>query len=482
MKIKKLYHYISSSILKTSPLLENNCQSITHDSRNASPHSLFVAIKGSLTDGHIHIETAIKAGSCAILLSNLGSFLSLKGKYPTVDFLLYQEGEGHRTLALASEFFYGLPATRLKLIGVTGTNGKTTTASIINFLLRSSGEKTALIGTNAYDLDGEILAATHTTPDPIQLQKLFCTCLKKQISTVVMEVSSHSAHQCRIGSAQFESLVFTNLTGEHLDYHRNMENYFNAKKSLFENSLSKNGLAIINVDDQWGKRLYEQFSTHQPYGFNLNIKDFKTLSNGSSFTFDKSLIETQLFGRFNAANATAATLAVQQYGITKPECLKWLSAFVGVAGRMQSVTLSTGATAFVDYAHTDDALLNVGQALKELPHHKIITIFGCGGDRDRTKRPRMASAAEKISDQVIVTSDNSRGEDIIEIMKDIKKGFNNSETVLFIPSRKLAIEKAVALSESGDIILVAGKGHEDYQIEHGKTTHFSDFETLSLLT
>ena len=454
---------------------------MTHDSRNVSKNTLFIAIKGSTSDGHQYIETSIQAGACSILLSCDDLFQTLKSKYPTVDFFLYQKPDGHRILALTSEFFYNFPAKKLRLIGVTGTNGKTTTASIINFLIRSSGEKTAIIGTNAYDLDGEILTASHTTPDPIQLQTLFCRCLDKGITTVIMEVSSHSAHQQRTGSAKFESLIFTNLTGEHLDYHRNMENYFKAKKSLFENALSNDGLAIINIDDQWGMKLFKQFLSHQPFGFDLNIGKFKTLSNGSTFQFKETLIKTQLFGKFNAANAIGAMLATQKHGISESECLKWLSTFVGVAGRMQSIKLSTGATAFVDYAHTDDALLNVGQALKELPHRRIITVFGCGGDRDRTKRPRMAKAAEKISDQVIVTADNSRSEDINEIMKDIKSGFNNPEFPLYISSRKLAIEKAVAISKSGDIILVAGKGHEDYQIEHGITTHFSDFETLSLL-
>ena len=481
MKTKNLCNYISSHILKASFASNNNFQSISNNSTTVTKGSLFVAIKGTTADGHGYIENAIQSGACAILLSSNDLYLSLESKYPTIDFLLYKEGDGHQVLALASEFFYKLPADKLCLIGVTGTNGKTTTASIINFLLRSSGEKTALIGTNAYDLDGEILEATHTTPDPIQLQTLFCRCLEKNITTVIMEVSSHSAHQHRIGSAKFESLVFTNLTGEHLDYHLTMENYFNAKKSLFENSLSQNGLAIINVDDQWGQKLFKQFENHQPFGFSLNIDDFKTLADGSAFKFNEVQIKTQLFGRFNAANVTGALLAAQKHGLSEAQCQKSLTAFLGVAGRMQSIKLHTGATAFVDYAHTDDALLNVGQALKELPHRKIITIFGCGGDRDRTKRPRMAKAAEAISDRVIVTADNSRGEDINEIMKDIKKGFHNPETVLFIPSRKLAIEKAVALSESRDIILVAGKGHEDYQIEHGITTHFSDFETLSLL-
>jgi len=481
MKTKKLYQALSPYILKTSHLSQNDCKGLSHDSRKVSPNDLFIAIKGSASDGHQYIENAIQSGACSILLSDPKLFSLLSSKYPTIDFLLYFLQNSYQILGLTAELFADSPAKKLRLIGVTGTNGKTTTASIINYLIRTAGEKTALIGTNAYDLDGEILEATHTTPDPIQLQNIFIRCLEKEITTVVMEVSSHSAHQHRMGSAKFESLIFTNLTGEHLDYHKNMQNYFDAKKSLFEESLSHKGLAIINTDDEWGQRLFKQFPTHQAYGFNSNISDFKTTPDGSVFKFNDTIIKTQLFGRFNAANAIAAILAAQHHGVTEQHCLEALRTFNGVAGRMQSFKVSTGATAFVDYAHTDDALLNVGQALKELPHRKIITVFGCGGDRDRSKRPRMAKAAELISDQVIVTADNSRSEDILEIIKDIKEGFNQPEAPLFVPDRKLAIEKAVALSKSGDIILIAGKGHENYQIEHGKTIHFSDFETLSNL-
>jgi UDP-N-acetylmuramoyl-L-alanyl-D-glutamate--2,6-diaminopimelate ligase len=296
-----------------------------------------------------------------------------------------------------------------------------------------------------------------------------------------MEVSSHSAHQGRIGQAKFESLIFTNLTGEHLDYHQNMENYFYAKKTLFETALTSQGLAVINIDDAWGKRLYKQFDSHQAYGFSHNIGQFTTTNTGSIFKLNQTIIKSPLFGKFNAANITAAFFATKHHGISEQQLLQRLKHFPGVAGRMQAVKLHTGATAFVDYAHTDNALLNIGQTLQELPHERIITVFGCGGDRDRSKRPRMAKVAEKISDQIIVTADNSRGENIYKIMDDIKSGFSNSATPIFIADRYQAIEKAVDISKKGDIILVAGKGHETYQIQNGKKNHFSDVETLNQL-
>jgi UDP-N-acetylmuramoyl-L-alanyl-D-glutamate--2,6-diaminopimelate ligase len=481
MKIKEIHDILSADLVTSTAPLVNNCLGITHDSRKIKSHWCFIAIKGSTSDGHSYIKQAIKQGACSILLSSESLFTALKNQYPTIDFLLYRATNSYKILAKLAESFYDFPAKKLKLIGVTGTNGKTTTSSIICDLVRASGEKCALIGTNAYDLDHEIFEATHTTPDPIQLQALLARCLEKKITTVVMEVSSHSAHQGRIGQTKFESLIFTNLTGEHLDYHQNMENYFHAKKILFETALAPQGLAIINIDDDWGKRLYKQFETHQAYGFCHNIHQFTPMSTGTMFTVNQNLIETPLFGKFNAANATAAFLAAKHHGISEQLILQRLKHFPGVAGRMQAVKLYSGALAFVDYAHTDDALLNIGQALQELPHERIITVFGCGGDRDRTKRPRMAAAAEKISDQVIVTADNSRNENIYQIMEDIKAGFSNPEAPLFIVDRLQAIEKAVAISKKGDIILVAGKGHENYQIQNNKKIHFCDFETLNSL-
>ncbi len=465
-------------IRKTREGIDENFNSIHQDSRKICQGDFYLAIVGATLDGHDFIRAAISLGANGILLSDLSLFETLSSEFSHIHFVLYEEGKGHLLLATAAEFIYDFPAEKLRLIGVTGTNGKTTTATIINYLLRSQNEKTALIGTIAYDLDGEVTPASHTTPDPLQLQKIFKRCLALGITTVVMEVSSHSADQRRFGSAKFESLVFTNLTGEHLDYHLNMENYFLAKRSLFVNSLASGGLSIINSDDEWGQRLLKEFPLQQAYGFGENISHFRTTPTGSSFYLGKELVKTTLFGEFNAANITAALMVCKGHGLSLSKCIAEVANFDGVSGRMQSVKLNSGATAFVDYAHTDDALYNVGRTLKKLPHSKIITVFGCGGDRDRKKRPRMAEAVEHFSDLIIVTADNTRNESLEQIFNDISEGFQASEKPLFIACRGEAIERAIGLSCSGDLILVAGKGHEDYQRIANETTHFSDFETL----
>ena len=466
-------------IKATRVCVDKEFKSIQQDSRHICLGDIYLAIVGSILDGHDYIRAAIKSGASGILLSDRVLFETLSSEFKDIHFVLYQAGKGHLVLASAAELTYDFPAHKLRLIGVTGTNGKTTTATIINYLLRSQKEKTALIGTIAYDLDGEVTVASHTTPDPLQLQQIFTRCLSLGITTVVMEISSHSADQQRFGSAKFESLIFTNLTGEHLDYHLNMENYFEAKRSLFVNSLASGGLSIINGDDKWGQRLLKEFPLQKAYGFQENISNFSTTSTGSSFSLGKELVETMLFGEFNAANITAAILACEKHGLSLDDCVRSIAVFGGVSGRMQSVKLDNGATAFVDYAHTDDALYNVGRTLEKLPHGKIITVFGCGGDRDRIKRSRMAKAVEHFSDLIIVTADNTRNESLQQIFNDISDGFECKDKPLFVACRREAIEKAVALSCPTDLILVAGKGHEDYQIIGNKTTHFSDFEILS---
>ncbi len=448
---------------------------LTHDSRQVEKAGAFVALKGNSVDGNKFIESVLQKGASLILTSSVKVIDEFAPKYPETVFVQFLENFDYAVLAKAAECFYHFPAKHLTLAGVTGTNGKTTTCYLINHILRNAGKKTALFGTISYDIDGDVYDATHTTPDPMQLQKYLSLALEKGVEIVVMEVSSHAADQQRTGSAKFDAVGFTNLTGDHLDYHESMQKYFNAKRSIFVNSLKSDGLAVINLDDEWGRKLAE--FNHCGYSFEL-VSNYQITAVGTEFEFDGLKVDVPLFGKFNVYNTLCAIGVCRKLGVYDQTIIKALKAFKGVPGRLQAVHLRNGALAFVDYAHTDDALVNVGKALLELPHNRLITVFGCGGDRDRTKRPRMAKAAELVSDIVIVTSDNSRTEEIDQIVSDIEKGFENSSIYQVETDRANAIAKAISIAEEGDIILVAGKGHEDYQIENGVTHHFSDLEEL----
>ncbi len=474
----QLLDYLGKFIVQTENVQDVVVQRLVADSRLVGPDDAFIAVKGSACDGNAFVEDAIKSGASIVVFSDPEVIEKFAGQFPETVFVQFLPGVDYPALAAAAECFYDFPADKLRMIGVTGTNGKTTTCYLINHILRSAGEKTALIGTVAYDIDGEVYSASHTTPDPLQLQHVLRQAVDAGVETVVMEVSSHAAHQNRTGSALFDIVAFTNLTGDHLDYHQSMENYFAAKRSIFTGSLSEDGVAVINTDDKWGCELAGEF-VGLTYGFNSNISDYRITENGSSFCLDGSLkVEVPLYGCFNIANAAAAVKSTLAYGIPAETIIHALKSFPGVPGRMQAVKLKTGALAFVDYAHTDDALRNVGRAVSELPHQRIITVFGCGGERDRTKRPRMAAAAAEFSDVIIVTADNSRNESLERIFIDILKGFEDGAQYDVVSDRGDAIAKAVAMSKQGDIILVAGKGHENYQIEKGVTKHFSDLEEL----
>lgn len=476
--LSMLLNELKCFVLRTENYQDILISRLVTDSRTVVTGDCFIAINGITTDGNCYIENVLRAGVSVVFFSDLSVIDKFFKKYPETVFVQFKQGDDYRFLATIAELFYQRPANKLRLIAVTGTNGKTTTCYLINHILRSVGVKTTLIGTVAYDIDGEIFSATHTTPDPLQLQRILQQSVDAGVETVVMEVSSHAADQNRTGSALFEIVAFTNLTGEHLDYHQSMENYFTAKRSIFSNSLANDGTAVINSDDAWGRKLISDFSG-LTYGFNENISDYKIIDYGSTFRLDGGIeIEVPLYGKFNIANTSAAFKVVQAYGITDKKIIDALKQFPGVPGRLEAVHLKTGALAFVDYAHTDDALRNVGNALSELPHQRLITIFGCGGDRDRTKRPRMATAASEFSDVIIVTADNSRNESIDIILDDIVKGFPKGCQYDVVADRGEAISKAVELSNAGDIILVAGKGHENYQLENGLIKHFSDVEEL----
>ncbi|MGL4853915.1 MAG: UDP-N-acetylmuramoyl-L-alanyl-D-glutamate--2,6-diaminopimelate ligase [Lentisphaeria bacterium] len=479
MNLESIITYLQSyTVLTAGPASkEVNVINFTSDSRKVENNFLFLAIKGSAFDGNLAINQAIAAGAKVIICSDPEIFEQYFLLYPHINFILYSSENGHIILAKLAELFANFPAKKLKFIGVTGTNGKTTTTTLINHIMRYCGIKTTLIGTVGYDINGKISEASHTTPDPVTLQKIFTESVIQGVDYVIMEVSSHAAVQQRIGSIFFDSLVFTNLTGDHLDYHQNMENYFLAKRLLFANHL--HGSAIINTDDQWGQRLHHEFGGIE-YGFKSSINKVTLNNNSSTFALQNPAIEitTPLVGKFNVANTVAAFHACCSCKLNEKQILEAITHFTAVPGRMQMVSLPQNITAFVDYAHTDDALKNVGEALLALPHKQIITVFGCGGDRDRSKRPRMANAVEQFSNTIIVTSDNPRTENPEQIFNDIKQGFKNSKSVIIEPDRALAIKLAINMANSGDLILVAGKGHENYQLINGQKLHFDDLEQI----
>ncbi len=446
------------------------------DSRKLTEHNCFIAVSGTVFDANTLVPEILASGVKTVFLSDKEVYDKMRKIYPDANLILFKVGEDYNLVGLIAEFYYGFPAKKLKLIGVTGTNGKTTTTAIITHLLRWQGIKTTYIGTLNFDIDGEVQPATHTTPDALVLQQIFAESVNRGVEYVVMEVSSHAVTQDRLGTSEFQALGFTNLSGEHLDYHKTIEQYFAAKSKLFNYHLAENGTTVINTDDNWAKKLFLQFD-HDDIGFH-RLKNIELKQNSSSFVFDDLAMTIPLAGEFNIYNTITAVSIVAALGFDKATLASIISKFPGVPGRMERVCLKSGATAYIDYAHTDAALENVGSTLKQLPHNKIISVFGCGGDRDRTKRPRMAKAVSEFSDIIIVTSDNSRSEQIGEIFEDIKQGFPHTDNVAFIPNRAEAIAYAVELSEEEDILLVAGKGHENYQIEDEVTHYFSDKDEL----
>ena len=454
---------------------------VTCDSRQVKPGTLFCAIAGSVSDGHDYIESAIKNGAIGIIHSrdledydhNI-SYLKVKQQY-----LAY---------ALVCELYFNNPAKEFRLHGITGTNGKTTTAFLLEHILAESNFRTGLI-TTVECRDGEDVAPSlHTTPEAWELQHLFRRIADNNCDDTVMEVSSHGLDQFRPGSAKFNTAIFTNLTGEHLDYHENMEKYFTAKKLLFLHYLDKNGTAIINIDDEYGRILAEELkhkkivSYGQGVDADCRIINLQTTTSGTSFELqikDNTFkISSPLIGEYNAYNACAAFIAATASGVDEQAAATILSSNIKVPGRLERFCDVRGVSYFVDYAHTDDALRNVLKNLRIIAEKRIITVFGCGGNRDHTKRPRMGAAAAEYSDLLIITSDNPRKENPLDIINETKAGVPDDTEFVIEPDREKAIKLASRLAKKSDIVLVAGKGHETCQDINGKLFDFDDRKIL----
>lgn len=452
---------------------------INIDSRQVESGHIFIAVRGTQTDGHTYIAKAIEKGAIAVACERLPETLDEKVTY----IKLTDTEEAVGKLATA---FYDDPTSKLELVGVTGTNGKTTIATLLYSMFRRLGYKTGLISTVCNYIDGEAIPTDHTTPDPITLNKLLGRMAEEGCKYAFMEVSSHAVAQKRISGLKFVGGIFTNLTRDHLDYHKTVENYLKAKKAFFD-KLPKNAFALTNLDDKNGLVMTQNTKAKVSTYSLRSLSDFKgkVLEDGFEgmlLSINNTEVNVQFIGRFNAANLLAVYGAACLLGKKPEEVLLALSTLRPVAGRFDSLRSPKGYTAIVDYAHTPDALQNVLNAIHEVLTGKgnVITVVGAGGNRDKGKRPLMAQEAAKQSDKVIITSDNPRFEEPQDIINDMLAGLSKDDMrkVISITDRKEAIRTACMLAQPKDVILVAGKGHENYQEIRGVKHHFDDKEIL----
>ncbi|MGA2878365.1 MAG: UDP-N-acetylmuramoyl-L-alanyl-D-glutamate--2,6-diaminopimelate ligase [Bryobacteraceae bacterium] len=450
---------------------------LEYDSRRVQPGFLFFAFPGARADGRAFAQQAVDKGAVAVV-SELPATREFHGNWIEVE-------HGREALALAARNFYGNPAERLKLTGVTGTNGKTTTTFLIDAVLRAAGMTTALVGTIEYRLAGEVRPAVNTTPESLDLYRLFEELEQAGGTHVTMEVSSHALALGRVYGLTFHTAVFTNLTRDHLDFHHTMEDYFAAKRLLFApQGTHAPEWAVINFDDEYGRQIGPSPHTLR-YGFeegaDLRGSSLEMNFDGLRFTVEHAgarvPLTSPLVGKFNAYNILAACGAALSYGLDWTTISKAIANAPRVPGRFESVQQGQPFLIIVDYAHTDDALRNVISVARELRGKRVITLFGCGGDRDRSKRPLMAQAAAQASDYVVLTSDNPRSEDPLGIMNDALVGLRRFDTPHTIePDRSKAIRAALVEARPGDIVILAGKGHETYQVLKDRVIHFDDRE------
>ena len=487
MKIKDIL--VNCNLLELVGDRDLDIEKVTFDSRQVEPGTLFFAVKGTQTDGHDYIDKAVEQGASAVVCETMPAILKEGITYIRVDNSAYVLGVGAAN-------FYGNPSRALKLTGVTGTNGKTTIATLLYRLFTDAGYACGLLSTIENIIDHEVIPATHTTPDPVELNALLRKMVDRGCEYAFMEVSSHSIDQHRIAGLHFAGGIFTNLTHDHLDYHKTMANYRNAKKKFFDD-LPAEAFALTNLDDKNGAVMLQNTKAKKLSYALKHDADFKGMVmeshfNGMLMKVNGIEMHTLLVGGFNASNILAIYGAAISLGFDKDELLVEISKLQGANGRFDMVHSDNGIVGIVDYAHTPDALENVLKTINDVVRTEngkfsvlrspfIITVVGCGGNRDTTKRPEMAAVAVKLSDRVILTSDNPRNEDPDEIIRQMKAGIEAADMskVLSITDRREAIRTAVALANKGDIILLAGKGHEDYQIIKGEKRHFDDKEELS---
>ena len=466
-------------VIETKGDIAKEITGIHIDSRKVESGNLFVAVKGTQTDGHTYIGKAIEKGASAIVCETFPENMEEDVAYIRVE-------DTEDCIGRLATLFYDNPTSQLDLIGVTGTNGKTTIATLLYNMFRKFGYKVGLISTVCNYIDGEAIPTEHTTPDPITLNKLLGRMANEGCKYVFMEVSSHAVAQKRIGGLKFAGGIFTNLTRDHLDYHLTVENYLKAKKTFFDN-LPKTAFALTNLDDKNGMVMVQNTKAKVSAYSLRNICDFKgkVLEDGFEgmlMDINRTEVNVQFIGRFNASNLLAVYGAACLLGKKPEDVLLALSTLRPVSGRFEALRSTKGYSAIVDYAHTPDALVNVLNTIGEVLNGRgqIVTVVGAGGNRDKGKRPIMAQEAVKRSDKVVITSDNPRFEEPQDIINDMLAGLGKEEMrkVICIVDRKEAIKTACMMAQAGDAILIAGKGHENYQEIKGVKHHFDDKEVL----
>jgi UDP-N-acetylmuramoyl-L-alanyl-D-glutamate--2,6-diaminopimelate ligase len=450
------------------------------DSRKVGKDTLFVAVKGTAVDGHQFIAKAIDLGAVAIVCEEMPATLQ-----PNITYV--QTANSAAAAGIIAHNFFDQPSTAFKLVGVTGTNGKTTIATLLYKLFTSLGYDCGLVSTVENVIAGKVVPSTHTTPDAVALNELLKQMVQAKCSYVFMEVSSHAVHQQRIAGLQFAGGIFSNITHDHLDYHKTFDEYIKAKKGFFD-ALPATAFALTNLDDKRGPVMLQNTAAKK-LGYSLRTTaDFKgkILENSLSglvMTINDQEVHFRLIGEFNAYNLLAVYGAAVSLGESKEDVLRYLSNTTGAEGRFDyTISPQENIIGIIDYAHTPDALINVLGTIKKLKkgYEQVITVVGCGGDRDKTKRPIMAEVACEHSDKVIFTSDNPRSEDPMEILADMENGLNLAARKKYVsmPDRKQAIKTAISMAKPEDIVLVAGKGHEKYQEINGVKQHFDDKEVL----
>ena len=461
--------------------LDREVESIAYDSRRAQRNGLFVALRGGKSDGHQFIAQAIEKGASVIVAER-------EEKYPRATCLVV---ENSRTaLADLSRVFYGRPGDRLKLAAVTGTNGKTTTTFLIKHICEKTGLRCGLIGTVRYEIGERVLPAIRTTPESLDLQELLAQIANAGCRAAAMEVSSHALAQNRTRGLEWNVAVFTNLTQDHLDFHGTMESYFDSKAKLFtqlgNQQKKRKPIAVVNVNDRYGEQLLNKIDKRVAivtYGMgaraDFRASNYRVEFSGTSYQLDAGgksyLVRVPLIGRFNVANSVAALAASNALGINLRDAVLSLGKSPQVPGRLEIVPAKRQFQVFVDYAHTPDALRNVLKTLRELEPHRLVVVFGCGGDRDRQKRPLMGEMVDQHADYAIITSDNPRKEDPGAIIAGIEKGYRSTHYEKIV-DRMAAIGRAIALAQPRDIVLIAGKGHENYQEFADHTVPFDDIQ------
>ena len=448
---------------------------VDFDSRKVVKDSLFVAQKGISVDGHLYIDKAIRLGATTIICEELPIRLEANITFIQVE-------DSSKTLAIIASNFYDNPSSKLKLIGVTGTNGKTTVASLLYQLFKKSGYKTGLLSTVQILVDTTVFNATHTTPDSVTINYYLHQMVLLGVDYCFMEVSSHGIHQKRTEGLEFAGGIFTNLSHDHLDYHVSFASYRDVKKSFFD-SLPKTAFALTNLDDKNGNVMLQNTKARKRTYALKTLADYKAKIieksfSGTLISINDTEFWTKLIGNFNAYNLAAIIGVAYELGLEKLEILTIISQLESVSGRFEHLVSDNGVIAIVDYAHTPDALKNVLETINNIRtnNEKLITVIGCGGDRDKTKRPKMAHIASQLSTQAIFTSDNPRTENPDTILEEMEEGVSaeNLKKIITISDRRQAIKTACKFSEAGDILLIAGKGHENYQEISGERFHFDD--------